>query len=601
VLLALALAAAPAVANVYTVGTQTDPAGPCGGSFCSLRQLIAKVHATPFAPDTINVPPGNYSLDPGLGALVITDSMTIVGAGAQRTTIAMPVPADRSGDGQRVFDIQVPGGGATPAVALRALKITGGTAHYGNGYFGGDVQSAGNLTLSDVWVTNGSAYSGGGVANRGGTLTIERSLISGNRAPYGGGDSGAIQNFGVAATGSTPALPGHLIVSDSTITGNDARLVGGIFSWSDDAAMPNTLSISNSTIAGNSSRDEPGGGARDSGGGLGVSQGTEVIRNSIIAGNTYVASGVTTKRNCGPIAGGGITSLGHNLDSGTDCHLAGPGDLSRTDPRLGPLRDNGGPKLTLALPPGSPALDRVPAGAGCAATDQRGVARPQGPACDIGAFELPVVPANVRPPAISGSAVAGRTLTAAHGAWAWGATALALQWLRCDAAGSGCVAVAGATGLTYPLGTADVGSTLRVRETASNAFGSGPPATSAPSGVVAGLRIRATVSPFWVEYRRYVKLTRLRVTGVPAGAKVQVRCHGRGCPFGKRRFRVRRGRADATRRFKRAKLRHGVRIQVRVTKPGMIGKVVVYRVPRHGLPHGRVRCLAPGAKKPAAC
>jgi hypothetical protein len=48
-------------------------------------------------------------------------------------------------------------------------------------------------------------------------------------------------------------------------------------------------------------------------------------------------------------------------------------------------------------------------------------------------------------------------------------------------------------------------------------------------------------------------------------------------------------------------LRHGTAIQVRVTKPGAIGKVVIYVVPRHGLPRGRVRCLQPGATKPAAC
>lgn len=63
------------------------------------------------------------------------------------------------------------------------------------------------------------------------------------------------------------------------------------------------------------------------------------------------------------------------------------------DPLLGPLQDNGGPTFTHALLAGSPAIDTGnPAllgsgGSACEATDQRGVARPQGSACDIGAYE----------------------------------------------------------------------------------------------------------------------------------------------------------------------------------------------------------------------
>ena len=56
------------------------------------------------------------------------------------------------------------------------------------------------------------------------------------------------------------------------------------------------------------------------------------------------------------------------------------------DPRLGPLQDNGGPTPTHALLLGSPAID---ASSACPATDQRGVTRPQGAGCDIGAFEAP--------------------------------------------------------------------------------------------------------------------------------------------------------------------------------------------------------------------
>ena len=65
----------------------------------------------------------------------------------------------------------------------------------------------------------------------------------------------------------------------------------------------------------------------------------------------------------------------------------GTGDLTNVaDPKLGPLADNGGDTLTHALLPGSPAID---AGGDCDEPfDQRGVPRPQGPACDIGGYEL---------------------------------------------------------------------------------------------------------------------------------------------------------------------------------------------------------------------
>jgi hypothetical protein len=90
---------------------------------------------------------------------------------------------------------------------------------------------------------------------------------------------------------------------------------------------------------------------------------------------------------------GSSTSHGYNLDSDGSCQLTAPTDLPGTDPRLGPLQDNGGPTLTHALLPGSPALDAIPWGVnGCGTSligDQRWQARPEAGegACDIGAYE----------------------------------------------------------------------------------------------------------------------------------------------------------------------------------------------------------------------
>jgi hypothetical protein len=102
-----------------------------------------------------------------------------------------------------------------------------------------------------------------------------------------------------------------------------------------------------------------------------------VLRNSIIAEN-HAANG--------PDCGTPTPSGGHNLEGGTSCDFTVGGDLQNTDPLLGPLADNGGPTKTLALLQGSPAIG-AGSNATCPSTDQRGVPRPQGANCDIGAFE----------------------------------------------------------------------------------------------------------------------------------------------------------------------------------------------------------------------
>ncbi len=112
-------------------------------------------------------------------------------------------------------------------------------------------------------------------------------------------------------------------------------------------------------------------------GAVGVFGGRVAVGNSILA---------DTQMN---FQAGPITSLGHNIssDGSGASALTQPGDRNNTDPKLGPLADNGRPTLTYALLPGSPAIDAADSNGG-PATDQRGVARPQGASDDIGAFEL---------------------------------------------------------------------------------------------------------------------------------------------------------------------------------------------------------------------
>ena len=130
--------------------------------------------------------------------------------------------------------------------------------------------------------------------------------------------------------------------------------------------------LTNSTITGNAGHSTSGG---TRGGGIWIISGTVGGTNTIIANNP-------TGGDCD----GAIISLGHNLDSDGTCGLSADGDISEEDPLLESLRDNGGPTFTHALRERSPAID---AGddLSAAAADQRGVARPQGAASDIGAYE----------------------------------------------------------------------------------------------------------------------------------------------------------------------------------------------------------------------
>jgi hypothetical protein len=418
--------AATASAATFTVGTASDTAPgtsctPSSGT-CSLRELIEfenGLSGTPSPIDTIVVPAGSYNLTQG--QLLVSQSVNIAGAGARGTVITQQTTSPTS----RVFEFGVCPGGATscatttvpPTVSLSGVQLQAGQADSSNGFFGGDVLNEATVTLNDDEIEGGETTngSGAGISNEGGSLTVDRSLIAGNGTATTN-DSGGIQNHGPNPITGTP---GTLVVSDSTITGNTSAQGGGIFSWCastggcSSTGAANTTQIIDSTIVGND-----GGTRTGSGGGLRVANGTTMsVENSIVAGNTVDTPGAGAASNCGTdgTAGDAITSLGHNIDSGPDCGFTASGDLSNTDPGLlSTVPQNvGGPSDVLPLAPSSPAVDAVPAGSpGCSGADQRGVPRPQGPACDIGAYELVQIGATATPiTAIAGTAFGGSVAT----------------------------------------------------------------------------------------------------------------------------------------------------------------------------------------------
>ncbi len=384
--------AAQARAATYQVGITNDATGTCtvpSSGKCSLRQLITYengLSSTPNPADTIVLPAGSYDLTNG--ALGIQQSLTISGAGARTTHIFQETQPQAGGaTAFRVFDVLGnPKVNANPAVTISGLDMAFGKADSTNGFFGGDVRNQATLTLSEDLIEDGSTTSGSGagISNDGGTLTVTHSLVWNNS---GGNDSGGIQNYGDDSVGAAT-----LSIDNSTIADNSSSLGGGVFSWcsgsngecSPNNTTNNTTTITNSTIAFND-----GGTRGTTGGGLYASQGTISVRNSIVASNTVTnpLNGAQMASNCG----GSITSLGDNLETATDCGFTATGDLQKTDPGFltGGLRFNGGNTETFALSGTSAAVDAVPSTAqGCSGTDQRDVARPQGIACDIGAFEL---------------------------------------------------------------------------------------------------------------------------------------------------------------------------------------------------------------------
>jgi hypothetical protein len=161
-------------------------------------------------------------------------------------------------------------------------------------------------------------------------------------------------------------------------------------------------------------------------------------------------------------------------------------------------------------------------------------------------------PQNTAAPTISGGAVVGGQLTANEGTWTNAPTRYAYQWQQCDAAGGGCGAIAGATGRTYGVRSADSGRTLRVEVTAFNPDGQRS-ATSAQTGVVRAVGVGGgtTVSianvslptrlvitavsstPTTIPNRRTTVTMRIRVNDTSGRLVQGALVYASGIPFGR--------------------------------------------------------------------
>ena len=240
-----------------------------------------------------------------------------------------------------------------------SLNITNSTFDTNSASIGGGaIASNGNIVINGSTFKNNSTASasggsGGGAIETTGSLTVDNSTFNNNTA----GKGGAIYNEGSTST-----------ITNSTFAANSANVAprsgGAIHNQSDGSVL-----IVASTFSGNMAPSGSGGTLYNT------------VGNSMTVRQSILADG--SPNNCAGL----IAPQGNNLETGTDCSFTTSGSLQNTNPQLGPLANNGGFTPTMALGTGSPAIN---AGndAVCPPTDQRGVLRPQGSHCDIGAYEV---------------------------------------------------------------------------------------------------------------------------------------------------------------------------------------------------------------------
>ena len=471
--------AGPAGAQVYDVNSTLDSGGTCPGNPCTLRDAAVAARGTPEA-DTLRLAPGDYVLTSaplpdmntggdltiegtgGAAVTKITSGADSTNAGFTGGLVAVQSPQSLTVRGVTIHDAFVSGGGGTIVAGaivfnssgqltidhsvLRGNRSIAATTSTGRGV-GAIYQAFGSLTITDsaiednVWAGNDAVLAGGGVVAEAASSVT----IARSSISRNRVDPAVGTNIEVAG-GASLSATGPITIADSTVSGNSvsARATGPrVGGVTLNSSM---ASLTRSTLFGNAAAGT---------GGTVVGNLNWVSQKEV--GNTIVAGG--SPSNC---AGAG-TSIGGNIEDANTCNFTRTDDLRNTNPMLEAL----GPDivslgLVHRLRAGSPAFNRA-VGA-CSGTDQVGGARPQGAGCDSGAYEGVTTPANTAAPSIAGAPGDGQTLTCNPGSYADAAT-FAFQWL------SDSTPIAGATGQTFTVTGAQLDTAVQCRVTATNAAG----------------------------------------------------------------------------------------------------------------------------------
>jgi hypothetical protein len=355
----LLLGAGPVViSDTLVAGNSAGASGQTNGGGGGLQVQAGTVALTGVTIENNSAPDGG-------GLVTVADNESPLHLTINRSTIRNNTatgsdnPLEGTGGGIRLSLAVEDSAGSSTMVAVNDTLISNNTAVNGGGIGMGLLQPASQhliqLTLNRSAVINNQAQgtgtqqgNGGGILNINAVLHLVNSTISGNTAS--GNPQAQFSGVGGGIANGRTGLPTTITMTNTSVISNTALAGGGIL---------------NALAAGDT--------------GPVVNFG-----NSLIAGNTALGGAAF-----GPSClnqGGTLVSLGHNLDQNNNCGFTTAGDQTGVDPLIGALADNGGPTPTHALMDNSPAIDAADS-ATCPATDQRGVARPQSLACDIGAYE----------------------------------------------------------------------------------------------------------------------------------------------------------------------------------------------------------------------
>jgi hypothetical protein len=365
--LALLFSAAAGVAKASTATWYVAPGGSDLSSCAAPTEPCATINGAvekANTGDTIRVAVGTYTGSTADAVVSIDESVSLEG-GWDAAFVSRPGVSTIDGQSSRRGVHVV---GAQVRIERFVVENGGGPSSSpgGGGISVVTTATAGaELELDSSTVRNSTP---GGIWSDG-RLTITSSTISGNS------NNGSATGGGVTAAFGAP-----LTITNSTITENTHTSQGaGILALAPIVGS-STVQLSNTTIVGNH--------AGFSGGGVRVEHDVTVhVRNSIVAGNTAGSFGSDFSLDVRAT----VVSEGYNVGTG---FTPTTGDVFTGDPLMGGLADNGGPTETLAPLFASPAIDggnpdgcRDESGAPLA-SDQRGVVRPAGAACDVGAVEV---------------------------------------------------------------------------------------------------------------------------------------------------------------------------------------------------------------------
>jgi hypothetical protein len=391
----LAFTGATFLSNIATNGALPGTnAASCGGAICNRGGSVVASHCVFI---------GNRAFGSSSDSFYSSGFFGV--AGGDGCGAAVYSAGQLGVEGSTFVDNLVQGGVGDVGLGSDSLSPPNYAGAGGSGN-GGAIYILGTASVSDsTFVRNVAAGAVGGSGGMGGMSF----MIAGSPGGWGGA--------GGSGNGAALFIGGSVSLVNCTIASNTAAGAaggqggnggfgefGGSGGWGGAGGAGfgglcdagGLAAITNCTIALNVSQGGPGGygggggldpygnGAPGANGTAGIAAGgLRTVGGKLL--NTLLAANIPT--NCS----GTVTDAGHNLSSDASCAFTGVGSMTNTDPKLGPLASNGGPTFTMALLPGSAAIDAGSV-AGAPATDQRGVARSQGPGVDIGAFEFQYIP-----------------------------------------------------------------------------------------------------------------------------------------------------------------------------------------------------------------